>query len=192
MSDATRTGAADQQAEFTVGTTALYRFFDADGDLLYVGIAMNPRSRFNGHASDKEWWPQVARKTVQWYPSRVLADAAETEAIALEKPRYNRAKVPGWLNARNAIVPAQPGATPEADQLRVAITDAFEAIKKIPDEWTAFGEWTLVTEILRASMVASGDCRAQCAHRIRESRGLSVAALAKLIGVSKATGSRLY
>ena len=50
--------------------TALYRLYDCDGTLMYVGITSNPERRFSEHASDKHWWPHVTRKAVQWYGTR--------------------------------------------------------------------------------------------------------------------------
>lgn len=42
-------------------THALYRFYDAAGALLYVGITIDPGSRWRSHAHDKPWWQQVAQ-----------------------------------------------------------------------------------------------------------------------------------
>ena len=40
------------------GPTCLYRVHDAQGGLLYVGIAGNPGRRFQEHAGTKPWWEQ--------------------------------------------------------------------------------------------------------------------------------------
>lgn len=69
--------------------TALYRLYDADGDLLYIGIGFNPVARYREHRKTKRWWPQVARREVTWYETRTAADMAEREAILAEDPRYN-------------------------------------------------------------------------------------------------------
>jgi predicted GIY-YIG superfamily endonuclease len=69
--------------------TALYRFLDASDSLLYVGITNNIKGRFASHAADKPWWPDVARKTVEWHPTRSDAANAEWQAIRREAPRYN-------------------------------------------------------------------------------------------------------
>lgn len=69
--------------------TALYRLFDAEGALLYIGIAVDPNTRWRVHAGEKTWWTEVASKTVEWFQNRLLAQAAEAEAIAIEAPRYN-------------------------------------------------------------------------------------------------------
>lgn len=69
--------------------TALYRFFGTPAGLLYIGITDNLKARFAAHAADKDWWPHVARRTVEWHPTRTAALAAETEAIRAEHPLYN-------------------------------------------------------------------------------------------------------
>ncbi|WPO69947.1 GIY-YIG nuclease family protein [Streptomyces sp. KN37] len=70
--------------------TALYRLFNAEGDLLYVGISKNPRKRWGQHALEKPWWHEIAEKTVEWHPDRATAEALETQAIVDEKPAYDQ------------------------------------------------------------------------------------------------------
>lgn len=70
------------------GYTALYRFYDADGALLYIGICGEPLKRWYTHA-DKEWWPNVQTFRVVWFPSRDEAAHAEAETIIAERPRHN-------------------------------------------------------------------------------------------------------
>jgi predicted GIY-YIG superfamily endonuclease len=74
------------------GRTLLYRLYDADDELLYIGITDDPAGRMRGHAGDKDWWPEVARKTAVWYQYRAQAETAETIAIGLEQPKHNKAK----------------------------------------------------------------------------------------------------
>lgn len=69
--------------------TALYRLYDADGALLYVGVTGDLRTRFAQHAAGKPWWPEVARKTVEWHETRIAALGAEAAAMENERPRYN-------------------------------------------------------------------------------------------------------
>ncbi|MEU3282892.1 type II toxin-antitoxin system Phd/YefM family antitoxin [Streptomyces antibioticus] len=71
--------------------TALYRLFDANGALLYVGISTQPDTRWTQHASDKPWWPLVQCRKVEWHPDRTAAEAAEREAVRTEEPLYNTA-----------------------------------------------------------------------------------------------------
>lgn len=69
--------------------TALYRLFDQEGRLLYVGVAFDPQKRWKDHVVFKSWWPDVARKDIEWYETRTAALAVETQAIHSEKPLYN-------------------------------------------------------------------------------------------------------
>ncbi|GAA4987280.1 GIY-YIG nuclease family protein [Actinopolymorpha pittospori] len=68
---------------------ALYRFFDEDGALLYVGITASLPRRLGEHAAEKPWWTSLRRITVDHYDSRAAAIAAETEAIRTERPAWN-------------------------------------------------------------------------------------------------------
>jgi predicted GIY-YIG superfamily endonuclease len=72
--------------------TALYRYFDASDDLLYIGISADPDARWKVHKwgpNRRRWIPQVARRTVEWHESRIAALKAEEQAIQAESPRHN-------------------------------------------------------------------------------------------------------
>lgn len=85
-----------------VSETAVYRLYDADGALLYVGVARSPRERLSDHAYRKPWWPQVARKTIEWHPDRETALEAEARAIHTEHPVHNR-QVPVIRDVANVV-----------------------------------------------------------------------------------------
>lgn len=68
---------------------ALYRFFGADDALLYIGITINPGSRWRSHSKDKPWWHEVAKVTVEQFDSREAVEVAERAAIQAERPKYN-------------------------------------------------------------------------------------------------------
>jgi excinuclease UvrABC nuclease subunit len=69
--------------------TALYRFFAKDDRLLYVGVTDDLKSRLAAHATQKSWWGEVSRTTVEWFPGRLEALDAEIAAIQSERPAYN-------------------------------------------------------------------------------------------------------
>jgi len=69
--------------------TSLYRFFDAKGRLLYVGITSIGPGRWVSHEKIQPWWPLVVRSEVTHYPDRGTAAAAERVAIVMEKPLHN-------------------------------------------------------------------------------------------------------
>lgn len=74
--------------------TCVYRAYDADERLLYVGISMNLDGRLSKHRSSA-WWPLVEEITIQWFDGREAAKAAEREAILNESPIYNLTR-PGF------------------------------------------------------------------------------------------------
>ena len=69
--------------------TALYRMFDCDGQLLYVGISQNWFNRLNTHFSSKPWVDEITNITIAWYASTPAAALAERTAIRWENPVYN-------------------------------------------------------------------------------------------------------
>ena len=83
---------------------ALYRFYDAREELLYVGITDEPWRRWREHVRTKPWYPRVKHQAITWYEDKAAAEAAEREAIRSECPRFNIA---------GAVRPVAEGAEPE-------------------------------------------------------------------------------
>lgn len=79
----------DLRAQLEARETSLYRLYDVDDVLLYVGIAVDLEQRMSQHAADKPWWGKVERRTVEAYPNRLLAETAEARAIQRERPLHN-------------------------------------------------------------------------------------------------------
>lgn len=71
--------------------TVLYRQYDSNGVLLYVGISGRYMYRQTQH-EHKAWARDIARTEPQWFDSREQALAAETTAIRTEHPIHNIAK----------------------------------------------------------------------------------------------------
>jgi len=71
--------------------TQLYRQFDRDGTLLYVGVSLSAEARRSRHKRVKaRWFDQIALIEVETFSTREAALAAETAAIATEKPAFNK------------------------------------------------------------------------------------------------------
>ncbi|MFD7980225.1 GIY-YIG nuclease family protein [Streptomyces sp. NPDC059071] len=82
------------------GRTALYRLFDREGGLLYVGVTYDIDQRLKQHEQQKYWWPDVSRWEVTWFGSRAEAEAAEVAAIRSERPLHDhsdRAASRTWM-----------------------------------------------------------------------------------------------
>ena len=82
-----------EQAKRKKGKTALYRHFDKDGQLLYVGISLSHVARLSQHRDGSPWYEDIAHVTIEWHKTRVDAELAETTAIGREAPKYNKNKV---------------------------------------------------------------------------------------------------
>jgi hypothetical protein len=74
--------------------TELYRHFDADGRLLYVGISLSTIARFDAHRTRSHWSSKVATITIERFETRNEAFAAEAAAILAESPLHNLAGKP--------------------------------------------------------------------------------------------------
>lgn len=79
-----------------LGGTFLYRFFDADGNLLYVGITWNPWVRWRVHRKEKPWWPLV--KSVDLHVCKDDNHAREWETWCIRNldPLYNKHQNRRW------------------------------------------------------------------------------------------------
>lgn len=91
--------------------TAVYRLYDADGVLLYIGMTRNPKQRWKDHRKEMLWWPEVTEKKLTWYDTRWAAWDAELTAIPSESPRYN-------LGSERPVLPS--GIPPQPTGHRIA------------------------------------------------------------------------
>jgi predicted GIY-YIG superfamily endonuclease len=75
---------------------SVYRFFDSGSRLLYVGCTDNVLRRFREHASPTSssagWWSLQRRHTITTYGTKAAAFAAESAAIASERPLFPNPK----------------------------------------------------------------------------------------------------
>lgn len=69
--------------------TDVYRIYDIDGNLLYVGCSVNAYTRIPQHKAYTVWYQRMARFTVHRYRDRAIALAIEDLAISTEKPEFN-------------------------------------------------------------------------------------------------------
>jgi predicted GIY-YIG superfamily endonuclease len=84
--------------------TALYRHYDEDGRLLYVGISLDVLKRIQQHRGSS-WSRDITYIAIEGYASREAAEAAERVAIETERPLYN---IAGRLIS---VVPTAPEVT---------------------------------------------------------------------------------
>ena len=69
--------------------TNLYRHFDENGALLYVGISLSAVQRLKQHEKSG-WFEDIATVTIESFDTRELALIAESKAIRQERPIHNK------------------------------------------------------------------------------------------------------
>jgi hypothetical protein len=67
----------------------LYRHYDADGVLLYVGISLNSIARLRTHKHSASWFSKIQRIEIEHFPDLRTAQQAEKTAISVECPKHN-------------------------------------------------------------------------------------------------------
>jgi len=68
----------------------MYRLYDADRILLYIGITANLRSRLLQHRRTQAWWGRCATVDVTSLPNKFVARYAEDATMKIEAPLYNK------------------------------------------------------------------------------------------------------
>lgn len=68
----------------------LYRHFDEDGVLLYLGVTDDPGRRRVEHERVSSWSAAVASTTIEKFSTRAVALNAERAAVIAECPKFNR------------------------------------------------------------------------------------------------------
>jgi len=67
----------------------VYRCYDGNDRLIYVGCSGMPKNRMDQHKASSWWFQQVERIRYTVFPGRTYALAMELKAIAEENPRWN-------------------------------------------------------------------------------------------------------
>jgi len=68
---------------------SLYRHFDKNDNLLYVGISVDPLNRLKDHKQQAIWFEQISRVDIEKFDNRKDVIRAEIEAIRNEAPVFN-------------------------------------------------------------------------------------------------------
>ena len=72
-----------------LGKTAIYQFWSAEGELLYVGISKQFDKRLRYHIKNAEVWPEIERVVVRFENTRRQALAEERRLILERGPSCN-------------------------------------------------------------------------------------------------------
>ena len=118
--------------------TALYRCYDREGALLYIGVAKHFGLRWSRHKGKTPWWDQVHRQTVEWYDSRPEALDAEADAIFAEQPRHNVVHIKGTKRRARKQSSAVPTPSPPAEPKQPVVTLGPGVTQEMVDRLDAF------------------------------------------------------
>jgi hypothetical protein len=77
-------------SDVTPDPTSVYKYYDQNNLLLYVGITRRGVVRNREHNASKEWWQFVVRQDVEHYPHRLAAEERERHLIRAFRPPFNK------------------------------------------------------------------------------------------------------
>lgn len=83
---------------------SVYRYYDRDGTLLYVGVTKRGQIRNCEHASFKEWWPYVSTQEVEHFPTYQMALSEEKALICERRPPFNKQHNPDHASMSDVYV----------------------------------------------------------------------------------------
>jgi hypothetical protein len=80
----------DDSRAVRTGLTEVYRLYDDQGELLYVGMSLSFAQRMRLHRSSSDWWHKVTRIEIERFGTRDEASIQEGEYIQTLAPTHNR------------------------------------------------------------------------------------------------------
>jgi predicted GIY-YIG superfamily endonuclease len=128
----------------------LYRHFDSDETLLYIGITNDVRNRFKQHDKEKEWWKDVRHCTFDHFPTRAALEEAEVEAIRNERPKYNVIH-----NQQSRIVLSSTPLNDRLAKLETKVNQLCEIIQNRKSN-TPLPEWISKEQFLEVTGLKAG------------------------------------
>ena len=88
----------------TPSSSCVYRYYDAYGVLIYVGVTKRGAARNAEHNESKAWWRFAARQEVDHYDSDEEARRNERAAIIESRPPFNKQHNPMHEEIREAYL----------------------------------------------------------------------------------------
>lgn len=120
------------------GSHQLYRLYDENDRLLYVGISHSARFRLMQHVR-KVWWKDVSRKEVEKHPNRKAALQAEKTAVHTERPIWNVQGRPGLTSEEHEYRLSRLSAAVARE--KASLDDTIAAARRAGHSYREIGEW---------------------------------------------------
>jgi hypothetical protein len=115
----------------------LYRHFDENGNLLYIGACANYATRRHSHKALSEWAPEIYREEIVYFETLRDALDAERTAIWNEKPVHNQRRWrPKGLKAKDIQITLRRLPRPQVEEIARdlgIVTDASMSKANIVD-----------------------------------------------------------
>ena len=124
--------------------SAVYRHFDGEGRLLYVGISLSAIKRLGDHKDHSPWFASIRRVEIEHHKDRRAAMEAERKAIVTENPVCN-------INLKRPPPPERPTIEATRRDLVSKIV-SFKPVYK-PDE---AAQILLLTGSIVRALIAAG------------------------------------
>lgn len=121
----------------TTRTRSLYRLYDADDQLLYVGVAHSFLGRLRQHEDGQPWWNEAVRVTVEHYGSSAQALEAERVAIQTDRPRYNVFHNRSYAGPKRKL--GRPPLSENGETVRIAIRLSPDLKRRFEEKCRANG-----------------------------------------------------
>jgi predicted GIY-YIG superfamily endonuclease len=86
------------------GATSVYKYYDRNRVLIYVGVTGAGMTRQRQHNADKQWWPFVAEQSLEHFDSRDDALRREYTLITTFRPPFNKQHNPDHKDICQAYV----------------------------------------------------------------------------------------
>jgi len=113
----------------------LYRYYDKDGNLLYVGISKNALYRAIQHSNLSHWYPAAVTIKIENFETQDELIVAEKLAIINENPIHNK-KIPSNSEKQRLFI-----ANPENCEKTMKLSSGFMTVRELAEYLGVSESW---------------------------------------------------
>lgn len=79
-----------RRGDVLLGEWSVYKLYDVEDTLLYVGLSKSLGQRLTAHEKSKEWWSKVVEVAIERFEVYGQAKRKERHLITWLRPLYNK------------------------------------------------------------------------------------------------------